>query len=309
MSYCVALPRGGGRDSLDVVDPNSTAIQRFLRRHGLAGYEPATMAAILAQLEAAGPGFRFVDVGANIGLYSLLAAAMFEPEEVIAFEPTPDIATVARQLVAANGLSIDLQEAAISDRAGTAALHLANLTDVSNSLVEGFKASDESVDIPTLRLDDVASTWDRRPTIVKIDVEGHEAAALAGGRATIERLRPTLFVEVLNRKAGRLAQEIAERVDGLGYSCYRLDDVPEWTPVERVEVTPEGHRDWMLTPAPLGDDFPARWQSWRDRLAECTPDRNSRVPVIRTSIAAFRRGGTSEVIASLRRFINPPTPD
>ena len=63
------------------------------------------MAALLAAFQRQPPGFHFVDVGANMGLYSAICAVMFEPGRVVAFEPTPEVAEMARRVLAANGIA------------------------------------------------------------------------------------------------------------------------------------------------------------------------------------------------------------
>lgn len=301
MTYRIALPNGGGRTSLDIIDPNSTAVQRFLRREALAGYEPPTAAALLASFELAGPGCEFVDVGANIGLYSALCAAMFEPGSVTALEPTPSIAAIARKIADANGLDIDVRQVAASSSVGSASLHLADAADVSNSLEAGFKASEQSVDVETIRLDDLVDTTSAAPLVLKIDVEGHEAAVLTGARSLLERRRPVIVVEVLNRRGGRLAEAISSAIDGLGYHAYELAPTPTWNDHETPVAVGE-HRDWLLAPDPIDDGFVEAWTRWADGLRLCTPDRNSRLPIVRTTLAAFRRGGVAEVKASFDRF-------
>ena len=89
MTYVVPLPSGGKVGQLDIVDPFSSSVQRLIRRSGLASFEPETAAALLALFEQAGPGFVLYDVGANVGVYSAMAAAMFEPAAVHSFEPSP----------------------------------------------------------------------------------------------------------------------------------------------------------------------------------------------------------------------------
>jgi hypothetical protein len=140
VSYRIRLPAASGSVRLDIVEPNSTSVQRALRRGGLAAYEPPTVATLLTLFEGQPPGFGFFDVGANMGLYALLCAKLFEPGVVTGFEPTPSTASVARKIVKANRLDIDVVAAALSDENGEATLHLSPVSDSSNSLVEGFRA-------------------------------------------------------------------------------------------------------------------------------------------------------------------------
>lgn len=304
MAYRIPLPTGGRISVLDIIEPNSTAVQRFIRREGLAGYEPPTVATMLALFDQLDDGFTFFDVGANMGLYALLCSAMFEPATVDAFEPTPDTARTLSKIVKANGLDITVVEAAVSDTNGWAALHFSSKSDASNSLVAGFKKSHGSVEVPTLRLDDHVQNGHRDPQIMKIDVETFEPAVLAGARQVIERARPFIVIEVLNRKGHDHGEEITRAMASYDYYYYRLGGAPNWKPRRRVKGAKKSpHHDWLLSPEPLSEDFGDRWTEWKSRLQECGPDRNPRPPVYRSVEAAWKRGGVSEVVASGRRYL------
>lgn len=303
MTYRIPLPAGGRTDRLDIVEPNSTAVQRFLRRDGLCSYEPPTVAALLALFEQADPGFTFFDVGANMGLYALLAATMFDPSQVEAFEPTPSTLRVLRKVVAANGVSVGVVAAATSDTTGAATLHFSNASDASNSLVAGFKDSHGGTEVATIRLDDHVQTIGARPDIMKIDVETFEPAVLRGARQTIEAARPFIVIEVLNRRGHDHGEEITAAMVEHDYLYYRLGEESDWSPQDVVSGTPGSrHNDWLLAPDPLDVTFPELVSQWRTRLSDCTPDRNSRVPIGRSVAAAMRRGGVSEVAATAKRY-------
>ncbi len=304
MTYRIPLPSSGRADRLDIVDPSSTMIQRQLRRTGLASYEPSTAATLLALFDAANPGFVFYDIGANVALYSALCASMFEPAEVIAFEPAPSTADVAELIVGANGLDVRVERIALSGVSGSAELHLSPISDASHSLTEGFRDSQESVTVVTRRLDDVVAGGQTPPDIIKIDVETHEAAVLSGAIETLRQCRPRIVVEVLPGRAGRdFAAEIAAVVDELGYVYYELNDVPSFQPVDCISASSGGTRDWLLAPEQLTPDFADRWRTWSEQLAACTPDRNSRVPLTSAVKRAWGRGGPLEVLATARRSL------
>jgi len=303
VTYRIPLPAGGRTDRLDIVEPNSTAVQRFLRRDGLCAYEPPTIAALLALFEQADPGFTFFDVGANMGLYALVAATMFESAHVHAFEPTPSTVRVLRKVVSANDAAVDVIDAATSDTTGTAMLHFSNASDASNSLVAGFKDSRGGTEVMTIRVDDHVRQSGVRPDIMKIDVETFEPAVLHGARHTIETARPYIVIEVLNRRGHDHGEEITAAMAEHGYVYYRLGEEPDWSPRDVVTGTPGSrHNDWLLAPGELDDAFPELVARWRTRLSDCTPERNSRVPIGRSVAAAMRRGGVSEVVATVKRY-------
>lgn len=304
MTYRIPLPDGGARDSLDVVDPFSSMVQRFLRREGLAHYEPETAATLLTLFDIQSGPFVLFDVGANIGLYSHLCAAMFSRSRVQSFEPTPEIAAICRAIAKANDLDVDVVEAAVSDSAGTASLHLSSTSDASNSLVAGFKQARGSVEVARITLDEHRAATGISPTVLKIDVETHEPAVLAGASELLAQERPFVVIEVLKRRGGDQGPEIQAAFDALGYSYYRLSDVPDWTPSDRIRGSGTVERDWLLAPEPLPADFGKRWSDWRERLSACTTDRNPRPPMGGAAAAAYHRGGLTEVWSSARRFLS-----
>ncbi len=304
MSYRIPLPTGGRLKSLDVVDPSSSSVQRLLRRTGLSSYEPSTAAALFACFERRGDGFVFFDVGANIGLYAALAAAVFEPATVVAFEPTPATADIADAIARANDLQIDVVRSALSDKEGHADLHISPVSDSSNSLNADFRNGVETVRVPVMRLDEFVRQMNVSPDVIKIDVETHEAAVLRGARATLVRCRPDLVVEVLRGRRGRdFASEVNAAVAGLGYSMYELAATPSFVEEPKLFASAGENRDWLLTTKPLPADFSDRWAIWSTRLGLCAPERNSRVPVGPALRRAWDRGGTREIAATVQRVV------
>lgn len=303
MAYRIPLPDGGRLTHLDILEPNSTAVQRFIRREGLGAYERPTAAAVLALCELRDPGFVFFDIGANMGLYGALAASMFSPRTVHAFEPAPIAAEVASRIMIKNGLAGEVFEAAVSDETGTASLHLSPVSDASNSLVEGFRQTTEHLDVATIRLDDHVARTVIDPDIVKIDVETHEPAVLRGARATIERTRPAIIVEVLRRRGRDHGVEITELMQEYDYHYYELPATPTWEP--RAAATGSGttDRDWLLLPEPIDPALPAAWAKWDERLSRCGVERNPRAPFVPTVRAAIERGGWREVVAAGKRYV------
>lgn len=184
------------------------------------GYEaplPMMMMASLVRTE----GF-FIDVGANTGLYSIMAAVISPGKKVIAFEPLPAIIPTLRRNIRINLLEsvIDVREIALSNRPGVATLHIPDpshgLLETSASLEADFKVQEQNSGAETIEVE--VSTLDsldiRGPiAVIKVDIEGHEYAFLDGARSTISRERPIVFIEVLNTpqraRLGRLAQEMS----------------------------------------------------------------------------------------------------
>lgn len=146
-----------------------------------------------------------VDVGANTGFYRLLAAAARDDTSIIAIEPDPHVRPILEKNARLNclGRRVAIVPVALSEREGSASLFIPprdhGLVETSSSLEKSFKschAAKAQVDLDTL--DQITARLAAgRIGIVKIDVEGHEAAVLKGASATISRYRPLLFVEIL----------------------------------------------------------------------------------------------------------------
>jgi len=164
--------------------------------------EPALFAFLK---ETVRPGDVVLDVGAFAGIYAVLAARWSAPGgRVIAFEPTPSSAALARRHFAYNGTGSDrvrLVEAAVSDRGGRGALHLYDDTAMPyvNSLAAAVDTDAPPVvrDVAVVTIDDVCRDLGIAPTVIRMDVQGAEIAALRGARETIHAARRlTLVVEM-----------------------------------------------------------------------------------------------------------------
>jgi FkbM family methyltransferase len=121
------------------------------------------------------PNDLFLDVGANIGSYTMLAASVCRAR-AIAFEPDPDAVRALRRNITINDLSalVDVQEAALGAAHGQIAF-TAGLDTMNR--VAG--PEDRSVQIvPIRRLDDIPGA--ETPTLIKMDVEGFEEEVLSG---------------------------------------------------------------------------------------------------------------------------------
>jgi FkbM family methyltransferase len=278
-----------------------------LRRTGLAGYEPATMATLLATFQRQRRGFSFFDVGANIGLYAAMCAVMFEPGRVVGFEPTPEVADMARKILAANGVSREvahLEQCALGESPGMALLHLSAISDSSNSLVPGFMQDVGTIEVEVRTLDDYVRATRIPPDVVKIDTETFEPAVISGARCTLEQHRPWLVVEALHRKGHDHGTELSEAMKGLGYVYYRLTREPDWTPRSVISGVPGTKEvDWLLSPVPIDDGFVADVQRWLDRVATCTADRNPRLQLLRIATHVLRQRGLRGFAAAANSYV------
>lgn len=143
------------------------------------------------------PGDVFVDAGANVGFYTLLASRLVGPTgRVLAIEMMPATAAILRQHVAINDCTnVEIVEKALSDRAGETIMARVPAGKHGQATVADFAhAYDtfEEHEVETTTLDEVCGGRDRI-ALLKLDLEGAELQATAGARSTLERTDRVIY--------------------------------------------------------------------------------------------------------------------
>lgn len=161
------------------------------------------------------PGGICLDIGANIGNHSLAFAPHFA--RVIALEPHPRTFRLL-ELNAELAPNVTPLNLGASDAAGVVKVALDPLNYAASSIGRATPAGAVEVEFRLERLDEMAEIGpEARVTFVKIDVEGHEAAALTGAEATIRRNRPLVVLEVLPNDVADGTSAAVEVLRGYGY--------------------------------------------------------------------------------------------
>jgi FkbM family methyltransferase len=162
-----------------------------------------------------GPGDWALDIGANIGHYTMRMAELVGPSgRVIALEPVPDTFS----LLAANTrlfahTNVSLLNVAASDRVAIAGMQIPRFASgLSNYYQARLSAGSGNVAVLTLPIDELSLPSVR---LVKIDVEGHELPALKGMRGLLGHDHPVLIVETGS-------QETMTFLSSLDYTVERL---------------------------------------------------------------------------------------
>lgn len=222
-------------------DPN-TEIGRYLHYRG--SFEEEILRAIERQLR---PGATFVDVGANIGLHTIVAANLVGKHgRVIAFEPgSPMRSRLLRNLEINELTNVDVRPYALSRAEGVAELYMPNkYNDGQSSLAPSADSRSESVQLRTLD-HEMRGVDFSAGCVLKIDVEGSEADVLIGGREFIRNVKPTMFVECIDgylKKRGSSGAEVFQFLRDAGYELRALHR-GKWEP-----VTQPVDCDLMATP-------------------------------------------------------------
>lgn len=169
------------------------------------------------------PGDVMLDLGANLGYFTLLGAARVGPHgKVIAFEPGAGNCGLIRASIRHNRFqNIVLHQKAVADRAGYVGLEL----EGSNGKIVR-DAPPELANVETVALDAVLAN-EPRITLVKMDIEGAEGLALRGMQQLIARHRPRIFAEfhpsALRQVSGMAPEHYLSALRAPGYELFVID--------------------------------------------------------------------------------------
>lgn len=217
-------------------------------------YEPNEMFAAASILD---PGMCFVDVGANEGLFTLLASAVVGSSgRVHAFEPSPRERSRLEANIKLNRLSnVHVHPVALGSEQRIASLRVSNQAHPGQSTLGGFsyRETEEaySVEVPVQTLDDVVERErPERIDLIKVDVEGSETAVLRGALESLHRFRPMIIVEAQQsalKQMGSSTGELMDLITGNNYTVQAFGNSGEPEPVSGEGVqslnlicTPEG---------------------------------------------------------------------
>jgi FkbM family methyltransferase len=200
--------------------------QRIERLMWAGAYEREVVAFLKKQIQ---PNMTVLDVGANIGYISAIAAHLVGPDGLVhAFEPDPKC--YAR-------LELNLRpfprahahQLAISNGCETLPLHLSSNPEEDGwgTLLTDPSTDRQTIEVQVITLDDFCSRFGVSQThLLKIDIEGNELRALQGARRIIERDHPTIVTEinpVCLGWGGAKPADVIEFLKSFGYSIQRLD--------------------------------------------------------------------------------------
>lgn len=228
----------------------STAIEKW-------GHWESSGTAIVLQLLRSDADF--VDIGANIGWYSLVAAhALGARGHVHSFEPELLNLEKLKSNISINNLdNITVNEWALSNRSGVATLHVSDVNLGDHSLF-ALHSRPGTTKVVLDRLDRYDGIHHDRPLVIKLDVQGGEVDVLEGARGILETQTRdiVLLCEVAPAAlagAGRATCELASLLNGFGFAAALVDPtspriIPMSWPrlVQFVEQAPDNECDVVV---------------------------------------------------------------
>ena len=174
------------------------------------------------------PSDGFIDIGANVGFYTVLASTIVNQGPLLAFEANPRNAEVLRDQVELNSLeNAEVFCTALGNSAGE--ISFIDSGRETGSIAEGGASAGKLITVPCARLDDCL---DKRAlpdcVVAKMDVEGCEALVLEGARKVMENGRITIWLFELNNVAlhehGNSAESLLQMFSQYGYSIAYWDE-------------------------------------------------------------------------------------
>lgn len=171
------------------------------------------------------------DVGANVGLYSLLAAHTSLRASIHAFEPTPVLSSAFDENIRLNGFeNIINNRLAVGDRCGEVFLNFCSGSDASNegmNFVTKEKLQENNVIAESVTIDQYCHKNDiTRVDLMKLDVEGGEYAVLRGAAEMLQKraIGCILFelIEWAANRSGTSTTDVKRLLSGHGYEIWTL---------------------------------------------------------------------------------------
>ncbi|HXN64199.1 MAG TPA: FkbM family methyltransferase [Candidatus Acidoferrales bacterium] len=168
------------------------------------------------------------DIGAHYGLFSLAAAR--RGGRAVAVDPSAIAVRMIARHVELNRVQpqVRILQAAVSDTDGELRMLSSGVFSEGYARLVRGRPSSELTKVHATTVDCMTSEFGA-PTHIKIDVEGHEAAALGGGRETLRRFSPELFLELHTEMVaadGGNPNAALDELDRLGYETFALDGSP-----------------------------------------------------------------------------------
>jgi FkbM family methyltransferase len=160
---------------------------------------------------------RFLDIGANVGIYSYYFKNIFE--KVDAFEPLGEI---THRLKSISNESLKVHNVALSNKIGFLKFHIPLLNGKPSPPLASLEDRDGLSELRTVKVKMVDDYDFDDVDLIKIDVEGHEQSVIEGALKVIKKNKPLLIVEIEQRHIKKDINEVFDYIIKLDYSVFFL---------------------------------------------------------------------------------------
>lgn len=193
-----------------------------------------------------------IDIGANVGVVSVLVGRQFPERTVYAIEPAPGTFAALGKNIALNALdNVQAYQLALADAPGSLAFNANPLERATARIATSQDTHVQTVEATTLDLF-VERAGITAVALLKIDVEGFETLVFEGARETLaRRLARVIFMEVcppLTRSAGFDPSRPAQAVADAGYTWFRLEETGALVPIAPEQAKGVTLENWVALP-------------------------------------------------------------
>jgi FkbM family methyltransferase len=239
-------------DDLDIILGKKENYGSAVYAHNLSDYHEMLFLAHLLR-----PGDLFLDVGANVGMYSVWVSGVTDADS-IAFEPVPATFDLLQRNIRLNDLAHRITAHQVAAGADAGSVLMTSSKGGLDHIVLG-EASEGSVRVPIERLDELVAG--RAPAAMKVDVEGFELAALKGGAGVLTNASLRAIVIELQdwtlKKFGTSEAEVRDYLASFGFRPHAYDpksraltEDPRKAGLNAIFVRPDPEIDERLRSAP-----------------------------------------------------------
>lgn len=171
----------------------------------------------------------FLDIGANLGEYTLFAAKRTSKGKVLAFEPLPRMYSQLQENVDLNQFrNVVISKYGLAETTGVLPIHeIENVHEGLSTFYPGDRKIKEKIEVPLKSFDQELKTFGvNRIDFMKLDIEGGELGALRGARNAISRFRPVVMVEINEptyQAAGYSSLDVYQFFESLNYRPFEID--------------------------------------------------------------------------------------
>ena len=169
-----------------------------------------------------------LDIGANIGYYTLIFAKLVGEEgKVFAFEPEPENFALLKKNVEINGYkNVILVQKAVSNKTGRTKLYLCEESAGDHRIYDWLDGR-QSIEIEVIRLDDYFKDYDGKIDFIKIDIQGAESEAIQGMSNLLDKNKTvkiiTEFAPLWLKRSGIEPEEFLKLLQKHDFKLYRVD--------------------------------------------------------------------------------------
>jgi FkbM family methyltransferase len=230
------------------LDPTDSIVSPMLLRDGY--FEPYETTLIESEVK---PGDVVLDIGANIGYYTLIFARLVgEKGRVYAFEPDPTNFRLLKKNVRANGYqNVIFVNKAVAESSGPLSLYLCPDNKGDHRIFES-EDSRSAIPIEATTLDEHFAEYQGKIDFIKMDIQGSEGRAVRGMQGLLRRYHDvkiiTEFWPAGLRRSGIEARDYLADLERQGFRLFRIDEDDETTESttadELLSLYPDSREDF-----------------------------------------------------------------